>query len=132
MIIRLRRARIIATLLVVVIAATGCVPSSYAVENPQQLHARMTSAQVESIVLDQIHGMERMLGHLVAPARVTRMVMRQGGPSAPGFDAVRWYVEAQGTFVSNRGPAAKLIGPAASGHFEIQDADGSIVGMGFP
>ena len=86
---------------------------------------RMTPEDVAAVVIDQIHSMERMVGHIVAPPRILSMraTTAEGG--------IHWQVRAEGTFFSPR-PRTSPPPIAASGHFLISDADGTVVGFGFP
>jgi hypothetical protein len=118
---------VLAGLAILVIA--GCRPM---VTIPAGLRPRMTPAEVEQLALEQIHSMEQMAGVVLRPARVLRITANAGGVAAPGFDGVTWLVDAEGTFATNRGPVAGAVPPAPTGHFEISDADGTIVGFGFP
>lgn len=123
----------------VVLLVTGCgstdlVPPGPILDIPAGLHPRLTVADVSAIAFRQIHGMEAMAGRVLRPPRIVRITANRGGPAAPGFDPVTWIVVAEGTFTTNRGgPSAHPVFPlAATGRFEISDADGGIIGMGFP
>ena len=133
---RLRRPTAILGLVALLIAACGptaVVPLAPIVDIPPGLHPRLTVADVSAIAFRQIHGMESIAGRVLRPPRILRVTANRGGPAAPGFDGVTWIVVAEGTFATNRGRGPGPGIPAApTGRFEISDADGGIIGMGFP
>jgi hypothetical protein len=133
---RLRRTSALIGLVPFVIAACGptvVVPPSPIVDIPQGLHPRMTVADVSAIAFREIHMMETIAGRVLRPPRILRVTANRGGPAAPGFDPVTWIVVAEGTFATNRGPSPRPVPlMAPTGQFEISDADGNLVGWGFP
>lgn len=133
---RLRRSTAILGLVVLLVAACGptvVVRPDPIIDIPPGLHPRLTVADVSAIAFREIHHMESIAGRVMLPPRIVRITANRGGPAAPGFDPVTWMVDAEGTFATNHGPASRPIVPAAAtGHFEISDADGIITGFGFP
>ena len=124
----LRRRTAVLGLVVALVA--GCGPT---VVIPPGLHPRLTVADVSAIVVVEIHSMETVAGRVLRPPRIVRITAIRGGPAAPGFDPVTWIVEAEGTFVTQRGRSTgPVVAAAPTGHFEISDADGSLVAFGFP
>jgi hypothetical protein len=112
---------------------TVVVPPGPVLDIPEGLHPRLTVADVSAIVIGQIHSMETIAGRVLRPPRILRITANRGGQAAPGFDPVTWIVKAEGTFATNRGgPSGGAIPAAPTGQFEIADADGSILGFGFP
>jgi hypothetical protein len=86
---------------------------------------RLTPEEVAEQVVDRIHSMEREAGQIVKPPKILaiRATATEGG--------IEWRVEAEGTFAS--GPPRVSPPPvAASGYFVISDADGTVIGFGFP
>ena len=112
----------------------GCTPqiTTPVVTIPAGLRPRMTAAQVEQLVLEQIHGMEGIAGVVLRAPRVLKITAIAGGPAASGFDGVTWQVDAQGTCATSHGRGPATIPPAPTCTFEISDADGMISGFGFP
>jgi hypothetical protein len=133
---RLRRT--VAIIGLVGLLAAGCgptvvVPPGPIVDIPQGLHPRMTIADVSAVAFTEIHMMETIAGRVLRPPRILKVTANRGGPAAPGFDPVTWIVVAEGTFATNKGPSARPVPlMAPTGHFEISDADGNLVGWGFP
>jgi hypothetical protein len=86
---------------------------------------RLTPEEVAEQVVDRIHSMEREVGQIVKPPRILaiRATAAEGG--------IVWRVEAEGTFTSGR-PRVSPPPVAASGYFVISDADGMVIGFGFP
>jgi hypothetical protein len=82
---------------------------------------RMTPEQVESTVIAQIHAMEAMVGYVVRPARILTVTATAG---------IRWRVQAEGTFTSNRPRGSPAV--AATGYFVLNDADGGVIEFGYP
>jgi len=125
------------------ISATGCslLPGPV-IRTEQGVAPRMAPDLVESIALQHIRGMEQAVGHVAKPARIISMTATTavgvarlepgaggGQPSAAG---VEWLVRAEGTFTNERTPPGAAPMVATSGFFVISDADGSLVGFGFP
>jgi hypothetical protein len=133
---RLHRRFAVLGLVAVVLGACGptvVVPPGPILDIPTGLHPRLTVADVSGIVIGEIHSMEASAGRVHRPPRILRITANRGGQAAPGFDPVTWIVEAEGTFATNRGgPNGGVIPAAPTGQFEIADADGSILGSGFP
>jgi hypothetical protein len=105
-------------------------------------HPKMRPDQVAGIVLRQISAMERTAGKAVAAPRIVRMTATSaagvsrlepnaGVPEAPP-GGTRWLVRAEGTFMSNRGPVSGASGVAGTGFLIIDDANGEILGFGYP
>jgi hypothetical protein len=123
---------------VAIFAIAACTPTvvvpvaTPTVVVPAALRPRLTPAQVEQLVLGQIHQMEAMAGVVLRAPRVLRITAIAGGPAAPGFDGVTWRVDAEGTFATNHGRGPATVPPATTGHVVIGDADGSITEFGFP
>lgn len=102
---------------------------------------RMTARQVADLVVSQIQRNEALLGRSVAPIRILSVIAVAGdriGEVQPGAAALSppvsgivWVVRAEGTFTTNRGLASPPP-TAASGYYLVLDADGSVLGMGFP
>jgi hypothetical protein len=86
---------------------------------------RLTAAEVAELAVDRIHSMERTVGQVVKPPRV--LAIRATGVEG----GIEWRVDAEGTFTSGR-PRVSPPPVAASGYFIISDADGMVIGFGFP
>ncbi len=117
-------------------------PSGPVVTIEAGLTPRMTAEQVEAVALQQILRMESLVGAVVRPpgilavtattvAGVASLEPRSGHqePPAPG---IQWLVRAEGTFTNNRTPPGASPMVAATGFFVIGDADGGVIGFGFP
>ena len=106
------------------------------------LTPRLSPEQVAGIVFGQIESSERAVGRVVAPARIVRMTVTTSGAAGrvePGTgsdvrmpNSIVWVVRAFGTFTNRRTPPGGEPGVAGSGFYVIADADGSILGFGFP
>jgi hypothetical protein len=103
---------------------------------------RMTPDQVAATAIERIHAMEQTVGHAAKPPRILSMTattaagvarlepnLGLGQPAAPG---VQWLVRAEGTFTNIRTPPGAKPAVASSGYFVISDADGGVLGFGFP
>lgn len=123
--------------------ATGCSAFLGPVVRVEPgLLPRMTADQVAEVAVRQLRQMEKSAGRTAAPARVLSMTATTAEgvvrlEPAAGQDSlltagIVWLVRAEGTFTNNRTPpgAESLVAP--SGYFIISDADGGIVGSGFP
>jgi hypothetical protein len=82
----------------------------------------MTRADVEAIVLREIAVGEQRAGCVGARARIVAMAFVNG----------EWQVRAEGTFTTDGGASGAKRICSPTGHLTIHDADGSIVGYGFP
>jgi hypothetical protein len=89
------------------------------------LTPRLTPDEVATQVIHRIHAMEDWVGQVTKPPRVVSIQARavDGG--------IQWTVRAEGTFTSGR-PRVSPLPVAASGYFVISDADGTVLGFGFP
>jgi hypothetical protein len=89
------------------------------------LTPRLAPRDVADLVIGRIHDMERQVGRVVTPPRVITI------RAIAAADGIEWRVDAEGTFTSAR-PRGSPSPVAASGYFVILDADGSVIGFGFP
>jgi hypothetical protein len=102
----------------------------------------MTTGEVSTIVLAQIHAMETTQGRVVTPARIVSITATtsagvarlepDAGQRQPPDPGIEWLVQAEGTFTNERTPPGAAAMVASSGFFVIADGDGSIIGFGFP
>jgi hypothetical protein len=69
--------------------------------------------------------MEDWVGQVAKPPRIVSIQARAVG------SGIQWTVRAEGTFTSGR-PRVSPVPVAASGYFVISDADGTVLGFGFP
>lgn len=139
-----------AVLVINVLAAACARPEALATPNVEVpvikidagLTPRMSAEQVEAVALNEIHAMESMVGAAVRAPRIVTITATtnsgveklepgsgHGDPPALG---IQWLVRAEGTFTNNRTPPGANPMVAATGFFIIGDADGGIVGFGFP
>ena len=144
------RSGLVAGLVLVAAATVGCGPGPLPPEEPAPavisvepgLRPTLTAEQVAGIVIDHIRSDERAAGRVVAPARIVRMSVttwsgaariepNAGRPDPPSNEAV-WVVRAFGTFTTQRGRNGAQPAAAGSGYYVIADADGSVLGFGFP
>jgi hypothetical protein len=123
--------------------AAGCaLPPGPVVRIEEGVSPRLAPDEVANLVIERVHHMEQAVGRAATPARILSMTATtaagiarlephagQGQAPAPG---VQWLVRAEGTFVNNRTPPGAEPMVATSGYFVISDADGSILGFGFP
>ena len=126
-----------------VVAIAGCsLLSGPVVRIDEAVSPRLTPAQVADIAIGRIHEMEQVAGRAAKPARVLNITATtpagvprlepragQGGAAVPG---VLWLVRAEGTFTNSRTPPGAEPMVATSGYLVISDADGGILGLGFP
>lgn len=106
------------------------------------LTPRMRPDDVAAIAFRQIAAMESMAGRVVAAPRIWRLTATTAagivrlepgaGQGDPMPEGINWLVRAEGTFTTNRGPVGGAAGVAASGFFIISDANGDILGFGYP
>lgn len=88
----------------------------------------MTPDEVISIVFAQIHMMERQVGRVAKAPRIITL-WAQAAPT----EGIEWHAQAEGTFTSVRmGRQSSTLPVATTGHFLISDADGMVIGWGFP
>lgn len=144
----LRYASAVALAITIVACGSSASPEASAdgpaivVSIDRGLSPRMRPEQVAAIVINQIHGMERLAGRVVVAPRILRITATSaaavsrlepgaGEPGQPEL-GIEWVVRAEGTFTTNRGPVSGAASVAGSGFFQISDGDGSVVGMGFP
>ena len=86
---------------------------------------RMRPEELAEQVIDRIHAMERQAGRVEMPPRIIAIRAEKAA------EGIEWRVDAEGTFTSRR-PRATPPPVAASGYFVISDADGSVLGFGYP
>jgi hypothetical protein len=107
------------------------------------LSPHMPPDQVSEVAMGQLRLMEQWAGRTAASARVLSMtattaegVVRlepaAGAGSSLTASVVVWLVRAEGTFTNVRTPPGVEPMIARSGYLIISDADGSIIGSGFP
>jgi hypothetical protein len=106
------------------------------------LSPRMPPEQVAEVAMGQLRLMEQWAGRTAAPARVLRLTATTADgvvrlePAAGSGSALTagivWLVRAEGTFTNVRTPPGVEAMVARSGYLIISDADGSIIGSGFP
>jgi hypothetical protein len=106
------------------------------------LTPRMTVEQLETAVLDRIHGMELQVGTAVRTARIVSVTATTSsgvealepgvGHPDPAPPGIQWLVRAEGTFTNNRVAPRGSPMVAATGFFVIDDADGGVIAFGFP
>lgn len=89
------------------------------------LTPRMRPEELAEQVIDRIHAMEREAGRVETPPRIIAVRAEKAA------DGIEWRVDAEGTFTSPR-PRVTPLPVAPSGYFVISDADGSVLGFGFP
>lgn len=124
------RRMMLATVIAILVAGCGelqTLLSPIDIRIPPDVQPRMTASEVQAVALARIAEMERELGGALRPARVVRLT------ASTSLGRIIWTVDAEGTFGGFGGPApGHQIGPVATGHFEILDSDGSIIGSSFP
>jgi hypothetical protein len=104
----------------------------------------LTQAQVANIALGLIDKMKAEHDTGVAPRIDSMVVLRlsdlpsvtrsAGAPDAgsPDAQSIVWFVRAHGTFVGLHTPPGIQPAVASTGYFIIDDASGTVVGMGLP
>ncbi|MEW6224564.1 MAG: hypothetical protein AB1627_08025 [Chloroflexota bacterium] len=129
------------TLVALVVA--GCsLLSGPVVRIEEGVSPRMSPDEVSDLAIERVHEMEQAIGRAATPPRIlsvtattaagiARLEPRAGQGRAPA-PGIQWLVRAEGTFVNNRTPPGAEPMVATSGYFVIADADGSILGFGFP
>lgn len=129
-----------ATLLAIAAAGCSLLPGPVVRIEPG-VSPRMTPDQVGTVAVEQIHEMERAVGHVAKPARIISVTattaagvarLEPDSGQGPPLAGVEWLVRAEGTFTNNRTPPGAEPMVATSGYFVISDADGGVVGFGFP
>jgi hypothetical protein len=106
------------------------------------LTPRMTPEEVEAVAIQQIHLMEGMVVAAVQPPKILAITATTAsgvetlepgsGHQAPPVPGIQWLVRAEGTFTNDRGPSGASQAIAPTGYFVIDDADGGVIGYGFP
>lgn len=134
------KTHLLALAAVVLVVVGACSPTTISIA--PGVSPRMSPDRVSSLVLGRIHDMEMMVGHVLRPARIVSMTATSGrdvallepdaGVEQAAQGAVVWLVRAEGTFTTNRLPPGGKPPVSPSGYYVIADADGSVLGFGFP
>jgi hypothetical protein len=109
--------------LVLAVGLIAACDSGPTIVIPPDLTPRMTVAQVTDRVLELIHQNEAIAGRVAKAPRILQITAKPG---------IVWFVRAEGTFTNNRYPPGAKPPVATSGYYEISDADGGVLGFGFP
>jgi hypothetical protein len=117
------------------------VGSSVTISIDSTLHPRLTPGQVADLAVAEIGRNEAILGRTLAPVRLLSITAVPGeriddvepgaARLAPPVTGIVWVVRAEGTLATDRGLASPRPS-ATSGYYLVLDADGSVLGMGFP